>query len=506
MKINKIISLLVAMFLIVATIPALNVSAAVSLSTKEQLFINAVLNGDSSLNLSGYKMTVNQLNEAEKKLLYLHPEVWHYYSNCNYNYSGNYVTKITSFNYKNGYTKSSIKSSLKEIEDLTNPIFAGIKYGWSDVEKALYFHDYICVNYYYDNEIYGIRENANFHMYELLTEGKGVCQSYSFLYKYLLDRVGIENYVVVSDIKDSDHAWNVDNIGGKWYHVDVTYGDPIIAKNKDVTLDFYGQVEHNYFLLSNSQINDGNHNNWYNPLGTNPVCVDYTGGELWQNADSAIVYENGYWYYLDYDAGGLVRTDDFSRYTYLASLENKWYKGGNKNSWYYGYYSGIAAYNGRIFYTDSYRIYSYDIANHNVDQIAYLNTMENGSFFGFVMNGKEMNLLITKDIFNYYTKGNYSMEKYVLCNGGHGDFAAWRVLGNGKIYNCSICGAVFDFTDEISGDADGNGKVDTVDLGALKLALAGVSSCKALADMDKNGVVNTTDLANLKLKLAGIKG
>jgi hypothetical protein len=117
-----------------------------------------------------------------------------------------------------------------------------------------------------------------------------------------------------------------------------------------------------------------------------------------------------------------------------------------------------------------------------------------------------MNLLITKDIFNYYTKGNYFMEKYVLCNGGHGDFAAWRVLGNGKIYDCSLCGAVFDFTDEISGDADGNGNVDTLDLAVLKLALSGMSGCCALVDMDKNGIIDTVDLANLKLKLAGITG
>jgi hypothetical protein len=65
------------------------VSAAVSISNKEKAFINAVLNGESSLNLSGYKMTVSELNTAEAKLLYLHPEVWHYYTSCSYSYSGN---------------------------------------------------------------------------------------------------------------------------------------------------------------------------------------------------------------------------------------------------------------------------------------------------------------------------------------------------------------------------------------------------------------------------------
>lgn len=501
MKNKKIVSLFIAVLILIGIIPNIDVSAA-TLTNKEKVFINAVLNGESSLNLSGYKITTNELLNIEQKLFYLYPETHHYYYNCNYNYSGNYVTKITSFNYKNGYTKSSIKTSKAKIEEALSSVLSGVNSSWNEAQKALYFHDWICVNFKYDMDFYANRSLANYTIYELLTEGKGVCQSYAFLYKYLLDRVGIENYYVLS--VEDDHSWNVVKINGKWHHVDVTHDDPCIALNSNVKIDFKGKAYHDFFLLSNAQINNGNHDNWYNPLGIQTTCVDYTGGELWVNADSAIVYENGYWYYLDYEVGGLVRTSDFYNYTYLASLEKKWYKGGNQNSWYYGYYSGIGAFNGRIFYSDSYRIYSYDIKNDTVDYIAGLSTLANGSLFGFTMTGKSMKILITKDIRNNYTAGNFIEEEYVICSDGHGDFAAWRVLGSGQVYDCSLCGAVFDFTDEISGDANGDGTVNTLDLAVLKLALAGVSGCRALVDMDKNGVVDTVDLANLKLKLAGL--
>ena len=56
----------------------------------------------------------------------------------------------------------------------------------------------------------------------------------------------------------------------------------------------------------------------------------------------------------------------------------------------------------------------------------------------------------------------------------------------------------------ILGDVDGNGKVDTSDLAALKLHLAGVSGeVFEGADMDENGRIDTGDLASLKLHLAG---
>ena len=498
---KKVVSLLVAVLLVLAVFPVINVSAAeVSLSSKEKAFINAVLNGESSLNLSGYKMTVKQLNEAEIKLFNLYPETHHYYKNCNYSYSGNYITKITSFNYKNGYTKKSIKSSIAEIESMLSPVLRDINSNWTDAQKALYLHDWICVNFKYDMDFYSDRTLANYTLYELITEGKGVCQAYAFTYKYLLDKCGIENYFVLST--EDDHSWNVVKINGKWHHVDVTHDDPCIKLNSTVEIDYFGNAEHNFFLLSDDQINNGHHDNWYNPLGINIYCTDYTGGELWANADSAFVYDGGYWYYLDYEVGGLVRTANFSTYTHLATLEKKWYVG--ENNYYNAYYSGIYAYNGRIFYNDYYRIYSYDIETDTVDEIAYLQNLQDGSLFGFVMNGTNMNVLITKDINKNYTSGDFFIEKYMLCKGGHGDFAAWRIYGDGQIYNCDLCGTVFDCTDEILGDADGSGYVNTTDLAVLKLAMAGASNCSALADMDKSGVIDTTDLAALKLKLAGV--
>ncbi len=57
----------------------------------------------------------------------------------------------------------------------------------------------------------------------------------------------------------------------------------------------------------------------------------------------------------------------------------------------------------------------------------------------------------------------------------------------------------------VRGDVDGDGNINTSDLAALKLYLAGASETVSEgADVDKSGVINTGDLASLKLHLAGV--
>jgi hypothetical protein len=57
----------------------------------------------------------------------------------------------------------------------------------------------------------------------------------------------------------------------------------------------------------------------------------------------------------------------------------------------------------------------------------------------------------------------------------------------------------------VLGDVNGDGKVDTVDLAALKLYLAGMGTLNEKnADLNADGKVDTVDLASLKLSLAGM--
>lgn len=66
------------------------------------------------------------------------------------------------------------------------------------------------------------------------------------------NKLGISCLVVSSD--PISHAWNLIEIGGQYYHVDVTWDDP--------TWDVIGRVTHNNFLLSDTGITKTGHSGW----------------------------------------------------------------------------------------------------------------------------------------------------------------------------------------------------------------------------------------------------
>lgn len=91
--------------------------------------------------------------------------------------------------------------------------------GMSDFEKALALHDWLINNADYSST------RTFFGAEGVLVYGEGVCQSYTDAYAMLLDKVGISHKAVVSS--SMDHTWNLVQLDGEWYHVDVTWDDPV---------------------------------------------------------------------------------------------------------------------------------------------------------------------------------------------------------------------------------------------------------------------------------------
>jgi hypothetical protein len=76
--------------------------------------------------------------------------------------------------------------------------------------------------------------------YGPLLTGKGVCDGYTYAGKLLLDAAGIENYVVDGTAKGEPHSWNIVALGENYYHLDVTWDDPVDATGKQhLTYDYY---------------------------------------------------------------------------------------------------------------------------------------------------------------------------------------------------------------------------------------------------------------------------
>ena len=96
------------------------------------------------------------------------------------------------------------------------------------------------IEYDYDNMEADTLPDDSYRSGGLLMNGAGVCQAYSYAYKYLMNQLDIESFVTFSI--EMNHAWNIVNIDGDYYHVDCTWDDPVYER--------LGKVDHAYFLVS----------------------------------------------------------------------------------------------------------------------------------------------------------------------------------------------------------------------------------------------------------------
>ena len=132
---------------------------------------------------------------------------------------------------------STATTVAKKVQDV---VAAVVRPGMSDYQKALALHNWLMFNANYDQTY------SHYSPDGVLLDGTGVCQSYATAYQLLLNAVGIENDLEYGD----DHVWNMIVLDGEWYHVDVTWDDPIFNGNAG------GGENWGYFGLSNYALTD----------------------------------------------------------------------------------------------------------------------------------------------------------------------------------------------------------------------------------------------------------
>ena len=100
--------------------------------------------------------------------------------------------------------------------------------GEYDRIKAAY--DYIIDTTDYDDD-----DPDDQNIYSVFARKRSVCAGYSKAFQYLLKRQGISCLYVsgINEKKKEAHAWNIVQCGGRYYQVDVTWGDPVYSNAED---------------------------------------------------------------------------------------------------------------------------------------------------------------------------------------------------------------------------------------------------------------------------------
>lgn len=164
----------------------------------------------------------------------------YYYANIasfKWQYSGYVDNIIIKFQFT--YHHSQVEEAF--VDYMLNNIIAPMR-GLSNFEKVKAAHDFIVLSTEYSSQTI----NSQYSPYTLLTENKAVCQAYALVLFRMLEKLGFEVRYVAGDAREQLHAWVLVYLEDAWYHIDVTWDDPVPDKPNE--------VRYNYFLLSDEQL------------------------------------------------------------------------------------------------------------------------------------------------------------------------------------------------------------------------------------------------------------
>lgn len=196
------------------------------------------INSLTKSNGEGFKNIISTLNN------FVHP--YNSSNNIKLTYGGNYTLGIT-------VNKAYTETEIIEINNIVNKVIEEkINNSTPPKEKIKIIHDYIIDNTEYDKLKYENKEDTTYKSntaYGVLIEGFGTCNGYADAMAIFLDKMNIINYKISND----EHIWNLVYLDGAWYHLDLTWDDPISDMN--INRD-------TYFLITTDtleKINDGTH-------------------------------------------------------------------------------------------------------------------------------------------------------------------------------------------------------------------------------------------------------
>lgn len=406
-----------------ASIPQYNSAAGATDSTSKsalqeihEYLRDNMMNCEQTISVENYNLSVAELKKTFTETTNYYPELFHVNNRYYYSPPSNNIVSTLYPEYVNPdnrsyiYTedeqaaaKAAYDTALKKYNDDIDRIIGGIAPEMSNLEKALYVHDYLVMHFQYDLRLYSKNPSEKAEkvhdVYGFFNQHVGVCQAYTQAFNAIMHRLGIECTSALNDTEE--HTWNIITLNGNNYHIDATQDDFIYKLDENTYVNQSdGFANHNFFLLSDNTIkNTTFHSDWYSAV-YNASCTDktYESGYAWNEADSSFEYVDGKWYYITYASSNiskLYRTNDFSanEAIYDINMFNS-----SETSYFPAYLGGLTSFGNVLYFTTPFKIYYYDTlksygdvfmtASENyISSCRYDGTEEDGYFILTVFHG-----------------------------------------------------------------------------------------------------------------------
>ncbi len=374
----------------------------------KQLIINSVKNFTAEkISIKDYNLSSTVARQLLQEIVEENPQYFYFdtagtlmaHNAAYYNETGiEYATAILPVYIDDAQNKAAF------VEQIANEIVAGIDDSMNDIEKALYVHDYIVLNYKYDERVRDDPYSAVYDIYGFFEQETGVCQAYTSAFQYIMQyKLGIPTKTAISQAMC--HMWNTIQIDGNWYHVDVTFDDP--------TPDAKDRVSHDHFLVSDDRIaydseGEPSHYDWVYTRNQNGDCKDTTyDSHWWRNVSTEIYKMDGEWYSIDNTGNFVARDVESGEIVEEAPSftveDDKWYCWNSDWTFWNGNYTKVLRHGNKFFYnlTEDVYIINADgsgkrhIINlpkeeHNGYLIYNMEIDENGTLYAILQNNPQV--------------------------------------------------------------------------------------------------------------------
>lgn len=297
-----------------------------------------------SIDLSEYGMTVDVFKARLESLCNNRPRL--FFVENRYAYYQNSDQTITRLLPSYLFTGEDLQNRLAAFDASVQAIADYASAAATDVGKLLRANDYFSVHFDYDNSLSIYRPD------QLFSGGTGVCQAQMLAYAAVLDVLEIPHTHAVSE--SMRHIWNVVELDGSWYHLDVTWNNHPQALC----------ARHDFFLLSDAACVQSGHYDWVSPA----ACFDERYDSFfWRDLASPLGVSGDSIYYMDTNVidgarailGWNAVTGE-SSVIYRFSMEN-----GVESFPCNSAYAPICADGNRIYFAAGNRLQSIDFSGEN---------------------------------------------------------------------------------------------------------------------------------------------
>ena len=134
--------------------------------------------------------------------------------------------------YKTGNTDGLDEKEKTILDEAVKAMSEFYRDDMSEKEAVIAAHDWIVTNLVYDQgELLAVPKKTpdTENPYGALVLRQGICMGYTTLFQLFMDMIGIDSQIIHGDGMGVDvweeHAWNLVEINGKYYHVDTTWDD-----------------------------------------------------------------------------------------------------------------------------------------------------------------------------------------------------------------------------------------------------------------------------------------